>query len=363
MRIFKDDSTREKWYVDYFFRGRRIRYFAGTSKAAAGTLRTRIEMEINQGVHDPAKLRLELKGDAGAGMTLGQLLDSFMRLYRGRRSRGLSGYYGQCVQTYRNYFGENTPLADIGTLQVKEFRVWCERQGFGPSTIRKKLISLGTIFRWALTEDIIQENPADAVRVRRPSDPPNREIFLTQDQVHELLEECEPLLRRFVHFIVETGTRLGEPIKLKRSECDAKTGWIYVQEGKTKARKLPYTDLLQAIVNTGPRHLRSDRVFCDADGQPLNPNKMSKAIKAKLRAIGLPEASAHSLRHTFASRLAARGESLKMIAELLGISEVTAQRYAHLTPSAVQRTMRQLHGEDVADEETTTEPQRIPRGS
>lgn len=367
MRIFRDASTRDKWYVDYFFRDKRIRYYAGTSKQAADKLRIRIESEINMGSHDPDRVRSEVRGGS-AGMTLGELADLFIKLYR---SRGHSGYYGQRVKTYLAHFGRDKPIAEIGPLQVEMFRNALEEQGFGPGTIRKNLVSLGTIFRWAIGKGLVKENPADPVRVKRPSEPPAREIFLSTEQVRQLLVECEPNLRRLVHFLVQTGMRLSEPLKLRWTNVDSKTGWIYVQPGKTgKPRKVPYTELLQAILGSRPRHLKSEFVFCQPSGEPLNPNQMSKRIKAALEAIGMPEASAHSLRHTFISRLAVAGVPTKAIGDLVGQSEVSiTSRYIHLTPEAIQQTMRHMHsGEthldlEAKDETSDAEPEAVSRGA
>jgi len=365
MRVYQDASTKGKYFIDYRFHGRRLRYYAGSSLRAANTLRIRIESEINSGTHDPDIVRSEVRGVPSIGITLGELLDKFLMLYR---SRGLSGYYEQRVKTYLRYWERGTPVSEIGPLQVEAFRNWCAENGHGQSTIRKNLISLGTIFRWAKRPgvELVTDNPAGSDVVSRPSESPAREVFLSHEQVRRLLEECDPDPRRLVHLIVETGMRLSEPLKLKWTDLDAKTGWIYVHEGKTKARKIPYTDLLQAIVGSRPRRMHSEMVFFDERNRSIKQraNELSKNIKAALKRIGMPEASAHSLRHTFASRLAARNVSLKIIAELLGISEVTAMRYAHLTPQALQTTMRQMHDHpEAADGDEESNAGGVPGGS
>ena len=59
MRIYKEPRT-SRWYVDYFFRGKRYRYKAGSSRRAAEQLRLRIESEVNTGKHSPAAVREEM---------------------------------------------------------------------------------------------------------------------------------------------------------------------------------------------------------------------------------------------------------------------------------------------------------------
>jgi integrase len=354
MRVYKESKT-GRWFVDYFFRGERLRYKAGSSMKAAKALRLRIESEMNAGKHNPAALREEVSGGGLPGRTLGKLVETFLSSYK---SRGESNYYATRARVWLDYFGPETPVVDIGPLQVERFRN--ERlEVAGPSTVRKDLISLGTLFRWALGKGLCSENPADPIRVKRPSEPAGREVFLTDKEVARLLECCPKDLRRLVAWLVETGMRLSEPLKLRWADLDKRTDWVYVAPGKTgKGRRIPYSDRLRAIAEAGPRHLRGKLVFCGPEGEPLDPNAMSKQIKAAMVSAKLPEASAHSLRHTFASRLATRGVPMQAIADLLGQgAATTTARYMHLQPEHLRQAMRalegpppKLHGSNVATE-------------
>jgi integrase len=68
-----------------------------------------------------------------------------------------------------------------------------------------------------------------------------------------------------------------------------------------------------------------------------------RPIRAK---AALPDLRIHDLRHSFASVAASGGESLTMIAKLLGHTQVqTTARYAHLAPDPVQATADRVAGE------------------
>ena len=83
---------------------------------------------------------------------------------------------------------------------------------------------------------------------------------------------------------------------------------------------------------------------------------MSKQIKAAVIRASMKEASAHSLRHTFASRLAILGAPMQAIADLLGQNVATTTgRYMHLQPEHLKQAMallkkpaRNLHGSHMA---------------
>jgi site-specific recombinase XerD len=52
----------------------------------------------------------------------------------------------------------------------------------------------------------------------------------------------------------------------------------------------------------------------------------------------------HTLRHTFGSWLAIRGESLQTIKELMGHRRISqTQRYAHLSPDMKRQAVEGLH--------------------
>ncbi|MCZ6619367.1 MAG: site-specific integrase, partial [Gammaproteobacteria bacterium] len=256
------------------------------------------------------------------------------------------------------HFDADTPLAAIGPMQVEAFRN--ERlKHKGPSTVRKDLISLGTLFRWAVGKGLMSENPADPIRVKRPSEPPGKEVFLTGEQVTQV-EECAPKdVRRLIAWLAETGMRLSEPLKLRWADLDKRTGWIYVAVGKTgKPRRVPYTKTLEEIAESQPRRMRSELVFGDEEGNSIDRKLASHQVKAAMVRAGIPEASAHSLRHTFISRLTVRGVPMKAIADLVGQSTPTiTARYMHLQPEhlraameALERPAPNLHGSNMAAE-------------
>ncbi len=341
MRVYKDIKT-GRWFVDYFFRGQRLRFKAGSSKRAAEQLRLRIESEINEGKHNPQALRQEIRGEGATGLTFGKLVEQFRTSYR---SRGRTGYYEEKARGWLRYFAPDTPVAEINPLEVERFRN-DRLERVGPSTVKKDIISLGTMFRWAVGKGLVSENPADPVRVRRPSEPPGREVFLADEQV-ECVKECAPRdVRRLIAWLAESGMRLGEPLKLRWSDLDKRTGWIYVAPGKTgKGRRIPYTRRLQEIAKSEPRKLRGELAFSDSEEKPIRPNIMSKQIKTAMVRAGIPEASAHSLRHTFVSRLAVRGVPMKAIADLVGQNTATiTARYMHLQPEHLRAAMEALEG-------------------
>jgi site-specific recombinase XerD len=91
------------------------------------------------------------------------------------------------------------------------------------------------------------------------------------------------------------------------------------------------------------RHLRSPLVFCNADGRMLTDSEQKNPLPHACKRAGLRSVGWHTLRHSFASHLAMRGVTLKVIQELLGHASILmTMRYAHLAPQITRDAVRML---------------------
>ncbi len=114
-------------------------------------------------------------------------------------------------------------------------------------------------------------------------------------------------------------------------------------EGKSDLstrRSVPMADRLAREIDRWSRcslHTGADDlVFAHpTTGNPIDRSKVTKRFKAACVDAGVRPIRFHDLRHTFATRLAASGESLRTIQEFLGHADSkTTQIYAHYAPSA-----------------------------
>jgi integrase len=87
---------------------------------------------------------------------------------------------------------------------------------------------------------------------------------------------------------------------------------------------------------------RNEFVFYNPDtGKPFRDLK--GGFKQACKKAGISDVTWHTLRHTFASRLVARGVDIVTVQELLGHSTVTmTMRYAHTNLHAKQAAVKVL---------------------
>ena len=142
----------------------------------------------------------------------------------------------------------------------------------------------------------------------------------TNEMIEAVLLICDELEQLLILFLLETGARLNEALRL--TDKDISPGEkivLYTRKSKyhnLTARTLSFPLCLKGVDFTG-------RLFeCWTEPPTF--------LKKKIRKLGQPMWSLHSLRHRFAGQLLARREPLFSIMEKLGISSLAnTQIYLH----------------------------------
>jgi len=140
--------------------------------------------------------------------------------------------------------------------------------------------------------------------------------------------------------MIDLGLRSIEVVRLRLCDIDWQQNILSVPATKTgRGRQLPLplhlAKVLRAYIPTRPA-TDCDRMFVGHHfrrGQPVSADAVRAAMGAAYRRCGFPSGwcGTHRLRHTFATRLFARGADLKHIADLLGHQSIsTTNLYAQV---------------------------------
>jgi integrase len=148
-----------------------------------------------------------------------------------------------------------------------------------------------------------------------------------------------------------TGLRLGELLALRWRDVDFTGSALTIAramsagiESTTKSgrvRRVPMSDQAAAAFERLSRRERytspDDLVFCNVYGRSLDDSALRKRYRRAQVAAGVRLLRLHDLRHTFGSRLAARGVDGVTIEDAMGHSALaTATRYLHARPASEQ---------------------------
>ena len=176
--------------------------------------------------------------------------------------------------------------------------------------------------------------------------------FLDFDEADRLVNAAEGQLRTMLMVALKTGMRHGELLALRWQDVDLVAGRITVRRNVVRGvigtpksgrpREIALgNDVRDAL--KAHRHLRGPLVFCNMDGKMLTDSELKNPLTHACKRAGLRPVSWHVLRHTFASHLAMRGATLKVIQDLLGHSTIImTMRYAHLAPEVARDAVRLL---------------------
>ena len=269
--------------------------------------------------------------------------------------------YKRCnirASTLQQYEGHLKHFSELGELRidritVKSIESWIAKRreaGMTLPTLKKIMITLGGVFKYALRHRLITYNPLSDVERPRDQGQSKEAVFavLKRDEIERLIEATEhPKFKMLFHLAVMSGARQGELLGLKWSDVLWESKQISIKRSFNHgAWYAPKTKASTRTIDLGPNLMTSlkrwrlvcsksehDLVFPDENGNPLSPSHMTRLhFWPALNKAGLPRIRFHDLRHTYASLLIDQGENVVYIQKQLGHSKptVTLDIYSHL---------------------------------
>jgi integrase len=184
--------------------------------------------------------------------------------------------------------------------------------------------------------------------------------FLEVEEVEALLRAALPTRLGRVDAVMYltaamTGLRQGELLALRWRDVDWETARIRVRRnyvrgefGTPKSRRstraVPLANRVAAeldrLYQDTPYSGDDDLVFAHPlTGKPMDRSRLLKRFKAAIRRAEVRPVRFHDLRHTFGTRMAARGVPMRTLQEWMGHRDfATTLIYADFAPSQVQET-------------------------
>ena len=245
-------------------------------------------------------------------------------------------------------------VAEVGRQHVTELHYAMRHEPHAANAALKivgKMLSLA--MEWGLREH--GSNPCRAVRKYRTR---ARERFLTDGEYRRLgravgeMEANGKVSRQAaaaIRLLVLTGCRRNEVLELRWDAIDRTAGELQLRDGKTGTRLAPLTPAVAGVLEDIPRVRENPWVIV---GQKpgthlMNINDPWLIVRRRAKLDGV---RIHDLRHSWASRALALGESLSMIGKLLGHNRIdTTARYAHLARDTERASAARVGGSIGAD--------------
>jgi integrase len=255
-----------------------------------------------------------------------EVLDSYVR-YCERR-----GFSTATIENYTlivTLWDAHLHKLGVGTPGIAEVESFLERPGLSPATQLCYGSWLSSFCKWAVSEGIYTEDPT--AKMVRPYVSERIPRVISEKDLEKALRDAEsPRMRLWLLLAAKAGLRCKEIAGVRGDDINLEDRRLIVSNPKgRRQRVVPLNaELVAAFEAYG---VGDGYLFPGTKGAcHVTPNTVSMYVGKYLRDHGI-DASAHSLRHRYASRLYALTKDLRYVQDRLGHADpATTVRYTHL---------------------------------
>jgi integrase/recombinase XerD len=309
----------------------------------------------------PTELQALLAGLRAAGPEyMDELLEQFY--HHLGAERGLAPLtlesYAHDLQDFREFLRQQKRESwEEATMEdFQNYLSSLQSRGLSARSRARRLSALRQFFRFLQREERLPTNPVELLD--SPRLPLKLPKVLSEQEVEALLgavDASTPQGRRdaaLLEVLYATGLRVSELVGLTLKQVDLRRGVIRPLGKGHKERLVPMVpqavEKLKAYLNEGRPQLLKGKdsrfVFLNLRGGPLTRQGFWKILQRYARLAGLGRLSPHTLRHSFATHLLARGANLRVLQLLLGHADLaTTQIYTHLDVERLKSTHKKAH--------------------
>ncbi len=285
---------------------------------------------------------------------------AYLRLERGLSRNSIDAYLHdfEMLKTFLHQIPENPAPERIRYEDLRQFIRHCTELGLSARTQARIISGIKCFFRFMLTENLIEENPAD--RMETPRIGRKLPEVLSVFEVEQMLNAID-LSKNEGHrdkAMLETlygcGLRVSELTGLLISNLRFNDGFIKVLGKGNKERLVPVGSSAIRYNNIYINEFRNRAKPARGFENTLYLNRFGKSISrvsvfnmirevARLAGIHRP-ISPHTLRHSFATHLVEGGADLRAVQEMLGHESITTTEiYTHLDREYLRETINRYH--------------------
>lgn len=288
------------------------------------------------------------------GRTFSEIADKWWEEAQPRLATQSLSAYRPALKRAVKEFG-NIPIKDITPRDIDRYMRILAGEELALKTIANRRIVLNKVFSYAIVEGDITYNPCTAVAL--PSGlHKERRLAASDSDEQKIKTTDDPWL--FPQIAIYSGLRKGEILALKWSDIDFTEDIIHVtksvaHEGDKPYIKLPKTDAgIRIVPLLAPLRAKllkakgkqTDYIISDTGATPLTKRRFETLYNNYKRNVAIT-ATAHQLRHSFATVAIENGVDMKSVSEILGHKQIstTLDIYTEFRKAAIDRSRAALN--------------------
>lgn len=286
--------------------------------------------------------------------------------------------------SYRNYIKKmlgSKKIKDISSVLIQKLYNDLFRNGYSTNTIEIVASVINGMYKQALRNKMIQDNPASLATIPRNNTIKKERRVMSSLEQNLLLDYAKGTVHYNLYLLsLATGMRSGEVRGLEWSDVDFKkktihvTGTLIYVNGKykrttpktlTSNRNIPMLDSVATMLKQQkqllselklqlgdsfqPKKEFANLIFYNEHGDPINRDRYRKVLNSIIKKINqdghvFPGISPHTFRHTFATRCIEQGMKPNTLKTILGHSKLsmTMDLYAHVMPDDKSDEMQKI---------------------
>ncbi len=266
-------------------------------------------------------------------------------------NRTRHAYYRQ-LRLLQEHFGCDPKV--LTEDQIREYLLFLKFQKhWKPNSMRQAVACLRAFF-----QELLGQKPWEVFSQIRTKDLETLPIVHSRADIHRLLSSIR--LRRYripIKLIYCCGLRLSEGLSLTIYDIKGEEGKLLIRQGKgLKDRMVPIaSDMLEDLrayyrfhrhpllifpnVGRGIQHGAELKARMRSATTPMPHASLQRLLVVARKELNIPDATVHSLRHSFATHLIESGASLHTVQRLLGHKKIeTTMTYLHVTHQSREDT-------------------------
>jgi integrase len=263
----------------------------------------------------------EARDAAASRITVGSLIDLYLRRRVIGRLRTAKGIESRLRRTLAPVLQQHA--AKICRRDIRELLDAMVDQGKGREAEKRRQVCTA-MFRWALSQDIVETDPTAGLKAYDPGTP--RDRVLTVEEIETLWkwldsDSVPPDVADILRLELLTGARCGEICGLHAQEID-RLKWIWtlpVARSKNARQRLtPSVGAAREILERRLSEIENGQLFVTGTGSVMTSAHIGHYLLTRRKRTPIDVFTSHDLRRTFASMLAEMGVALDLVGAIVG---------------------------------------------